>query len=545
MQANRPWGLPASTAIGSAGERATFVAVRPNPCEPTATSRHLFPHMKIHGSPTVLAAGVAMLFAGYGCNGPSPVAQDTGDATTVAAETTTAASTDTGSEGPDGTATEAVPGCDPPCEPGLSCEVEDGDPVCTCAPQPDACPTGTTCDDDGRCSGLTWPNADSWANSDPWIVEHHQQITQMRPRVLAINYVNARSMEQMDAQLTEMREILAESSRWHGHSDPDAPPFLDYDLAYQVDLRDAQAPPGWPYNNSTAYPREEPQQGSWGFDYERLFDADYADLLGIEDPTQPGDNLRLCDAIELGLVHEVWIYGDADVPDVSAAEMLELKPHYDEDGNRLPGAMNRCAGNGCFDDEDVIPCGRSVRVAWFNNTRGPGCFLESVSHAFEGMGRKGGQVLPYLSRYFPELAGMQLDDEHGLPFENWYACPYGEDCLSYPEPDTVSYAVSETQTGTLRGYDPVCGNVHWAPNARRHYDLSGTDAVRSSCVHWRDGSGQTEIYDGSQHAPLTGYAPDCMGPFLVWWRQNLPGRDNTALDDDGAAMLNFWPFLFY
>jgi hypothetical protein len=31
----------------------------------------------------------------------------------------------------------------------------------------------------------------------------------------------------------------------------------------------------------------------------------------------------------------------------------------------------------------------------------------------------------------------------------------------------------------------------------------------------------------------------------VWWRQNLPGLANTALDDAGLPMRNWWPFLFY
>src|SRR5262249_36553813 len=39
-------------------------------------------------------------------------------------------------------------------------------------------------------AGLVWPNAQSAANSDPWIAQHHDQITEMHPRVLAINFVN-------------------------------------------------------------------------------------------------------------------------------------------------------------------------------------------------------------------------------------------------------------------------------------------------------------------------------------------------------------------
>jgi hypothetical protein len=488
---------------------------------------------------------VGTAFAGA-CNGDGGGREVTDGSTTSPATDGSGSASSSGGSGVDTTAgQETGEACDPACPEGESCQPDGAGLVCTCEPDPQACPDGTECGPDGHCGGLVWPNAESFANSDPWIPQHHQEITRMRPRVLALNYVNARSMAEMDAQLQQMRDIIAESSRWHGYADPDAPTFLEYELAHQVDLRDAVPPPDWPYRNSTLYPREEPVDGYWGFDYERLFDDDYAQYLGLEDPADPGVPLPLCEAIERGLVHEVWVYGDADVPDVSAAEMLELKPYYDEGGNRLPGPMDRCVGNGCFDDEDVIPCARSVRVAWFNNTRGPGCFLESLSHAFEGMGRRGSNVLPFLSRYFPELAGMELDTEYGLPIDSWYACPYGVPCLSYPSETSVDYDLGMLAQGTIDGYDPVCGNVHWPPNARQHYDLEGTDAVRSSCASWRDGSGGTELYDGSQHAPYMGYAPDCMGPFLVWWRQSLPGLGNTAVDDDGVAMRNWWPFLFY
>jgi hypothetical protein len=395
------------------------------------------------------------------------------------------------------------------------------------------------------CGGaLVWPNDESKANSDPWIAQHHQEITQMRPRVLALNFVNARSMEDMERQLHEMRDIIAESTRWRGYADPAAPTFLEYQLAYMVDLRDATVPEDWNLGNSTRYPREIPVEEGWGFDYERLFSKEFADYYRIENPDAPGENLQLCDAIEKGLVHEVWVYGSG-VADVSAAEVIELKPYYDKSGNRQPGAMDRCAGNGCFDAEDVIPCGRSIRVAWFNESRGPGCFLEGHSHAFEGMGRRGSTVLPYLERYFSEFAGMRLDAMYGTTVRDWYQCPYGVPCLGYPDETTVEYNVSESLKGTITHYDPVCGNVHWPPNARLHYDLSGTNTVQSSCTHWRDGSGEKEGYDGSQHRAYDTAAPDCMGPFLMWWRQNIPGYANTLGDDDGNRMLNWWPFLFY
>jgi hypothetical protein len=38
--------------------------------------------------------------------------------------------------------------------------------------------------------------------------------------------------------------------------------------------------------------------------------------------------------------------------------------------------------------------------------------------------------------------------------------------------------------------------------------------------------------------------PDCMGAWLDYWRQNMPGRDNRQKDDAGRPMKIWWPFLF-
>ena len=50
-----------------------------------------------------------------------------------------------------------------------------------------------------------WPNRTSRSNSDPWLVEHHDQIKRMRPRVVLINFSNEHSIE--DLQLLATRII--------------------------------------------------------------------------------------------------------------------------------------------------------------------------------------------------------------------------------------------------------------------------------------------------------------------------------------------------
>jgi PKD repeat protein len=392
-----------------------------------------------------------------------------------------------------------------------------------------------------------WPNEVSSANSDPWLAEHHAEIREMRPRVLAVNFVNRRSMEEMRAQLEGVADAIAEGTRSHGYADPDAPAFVRYELAHLADLRDPVPPLGWPYNNSTLYPRESPVDGYWGFDYERLFTPEYAARFGIRDPAAPGGPpLGLCEAIDRGLVHEVWLYADADVPDASAAEILSLKPFYDENRRRRNDVpMNRCAGNGCFDEEDVIPCSRTVRIAFFNNTRGPGCFLESLSHGFESMGTWNRDLIPYLSRHFTPFSGHDLDVRYGLPVQSWYGCPYNQDCLSYPGESSVRWDLGDGRTGLVDPYDPVCGNAHWPPNGRRHYDLDSPFPVRTSCRSFRDGTGATEVFTTADFAPYRTLAQDCMGPWIVWWWQSFPGLDNGAKDEAGQPMLNWWPFLFY
>src|SRR5262249_23563532 len=128
---------------------------------------------------------------------------------------------------------------------------------------------------------VEWPNAVSTSNSDPWIAQHHAEIRRMKPRGLALHFVNPRRMDAMRTHLQGVIAAIAEATRYHGYADATAPAFMQYQLTYAVDMRDATPPPNYPYNNSTLFPREDPVEGAWGFDYERLFTPEYAQRYGI------------------------------------------------------------------------------------------------------------------------------------------------------------------------------------------------------------------------------------------------------------------------
>jgi hypothetical protein len=459
---------------------------------------------------------------------------------------------DAGGDGP--AAADGPAATDGPVTPSDTTGSDAGPKTCS---NDQSCGAGRACVG-ARCVDTlrVWPNAASKANSDPWLPNNHAKLLQLRPRILALNFVNAKSNAQMRAHLKQITDAMAEASRPRGYADKQAGVMLRYEVAYAVDLRDKPPPAGWTLNNSTIYPREQPKQGYWSFDYAQLFTQAFAKRYNIPDPTNPSLKLDLCQLINRGLVHEVWVYGDADKPDASAAEILELKPRYDVNRKRVAGQpLYPCAGNGCFDAEDVatlpMHCTRTVRIGWVNNTRGPGCFIESLSHGFERTGNATVDLIPYIKAHFPDFAGMNLDTKYGLSFSSWYSCPNNaQDCLSYPSPTSVNYKGVAGKSGTLQGYVPVCGNVHFAPNARRHYDLTSSFAVQSTCEGYRQGGGAggkdlAGTFTSARFAPYKAMGQDCMGAFLIYWWQNMPGPGSPAKDIKGQPMLSWIPFIYY
>src|SRR5262249_44608706 len=149
----------------------------------------------------------------------------------------------------------------------------------------------------------------------PWLVQHHDEIRVMRPRLLAINYSDSDDTTMLSDMQVVIRAIR-EGSKYHGYNDPaHTPAFLEYDIAYVVNLQ-GQMP---------CDPQNHP------FHYGKLFSPEYAAAYNVRDAA--GNLLDLCQLVDAGLVHELWFYG-SQPSGCTVDESDEYKVNYDYDGNR-------------------------------------------------------------------------------------------------------------------------------------------------------------------------------------------------------------------
>jgi hypothetical protein len=419
----------------------------------------------------------------------------------------------------------------------------------------ESCAEGFAADAAGNCKLINdgdfsyWPNPVSHVSSDPWMAVHHDQVSRVQPNLLVLLYANPGTYQDETALVNKIISGLAEGSRSRGYADASAQPQLQYQPTF-VDLRDGvggrpQPPAGFPYQNSTLYPRKPAGAPGWGFDYAQLFSSAYAKNLGHPDPAHPGQYRDLCSLVNDGTVHEVWFVGSGDVPDANAAEVLGMMPNYTDAGTKIPGSVNRCAGNGCFDPE-VPYCGRSLRIGFVNYNRGPGCYLHSNGHGIE-FGVK--DSVHSIQDWFLAFAGFDLDGRYGLPFNNLYQLTCGSSsCLQFPSPTHAAFTYGSTRID-VDPFDAVCGNVHFPPNGTSNYDYFDPVPVLSSCVGFgrhgaAGGADALAIVDPSLWAANAAYG-DCGGEYLVWWYQNMPGYHSGQTYSDGKIMKSVWPALFY
>jgi hypothetical protein len=427
----------------------------------------------------------------------------------------------------------------------------------------------------------------SQANSDPWLSDHHDEITVMRPRFLVINFANGLgvggndeivpdsrlSEAELQAKAEGFLTLLREGSRYHASTDPGARPFLEPEIVKVVDLSDSGD-----HANSALFPRGQLIESSPGYrtvGYYDLFSDEYAPHWGYTD--DDGRPLRLDELVDRGIVHEVIMMAnqvdgrDGNPPDQVTSNILEVAmvaQAYDENLDPIPGEFVKNGTPHERQKEDMAQAtsadhnsmpwtGRSLRIYFLNASRGVGCLAHSLGHEFEyrynestvyspGTAADGASINPYLQPEFRRFAGFDLDTAHGAPFPSLYA---GGDSYSYedcdPEGvcDTLRYG-----DGVISSYRAGCGNTHYPPGASFGYDYEPADSVRSFCETFGMADEAAEPISPSAWSHVTTNPEidgDCGGKFLTFWYQNMPGWNNAAFDAHGQPAKNWWVFMYY
>ena len=344
---------------------------------------------------------------------------------------------------------------------------------------------------------LVWPNAESAANSDPWLIAHHDRIRLMRPRVLAVNFVHG--LREHGGARPARRAVrgAARVLALAGHRDPAAPVFLDYQL---VDIVDLTEPRGARDRNSAQFPRAA---DGVGFDYGALYELRLLDGLTLEQLT------------ERGLVNEVWLL--ADHTDHSAPwETVEVKRTYDEAfrplGSRAPRGQLRRAQRALDRPQPAHPV-RQLRPRRRLRDGEP----RPLAGA-DGDLRRAARTTSATSastRCSTSTAATGCRSSRSTS--------RGRTTSTTRRRRRCSYRRGWRQH-RLEDYVAAGGNVHFMPNGRFDYDLDGAGPVLSTIETWRQpGSAGAPLDAGRAGAATATLAPDCMGRWVVYWRQNMPG----------------------
>jgi hypothetical protein len=433
----------------------------------------------------------------------------------------------------------------------------------------------------GGAGGYVWPNATSFTNSDLWISQHHDQIVQMNPNVLVLNYANkcgANNGHTCDPSyvqklVTEHAQAFQWASRYRGYNDASAPAFVNYNVVKIVDLRDSSG-----NVNSAQVPIASNEDV---IDYAQLNTAAYANLIGIADPGNPGTNLTLCQLFEKGIINEVWGSVADPAPNgpmgsaVKFGESAESKMVYDANNVPVSPAKFISVGNGpdispgSRDANTKLTCKVTTRIWDFNTTRGSGCHLHSLGHLYENYVRAA--ALPALSKVASTFFDLDFRTRFGVSFNSFYdVCPYTSDvCIAWQANGGMPDLEAKSGTASSQTYDfkdrsAGCGNVHFVPNATTQYLATGDVNVSTSCENYglHNGTGGKDLTTPYTNAMIAakygesrqdngfdnfpnGVASDCGAVQPTYIFGSMPGLGNSATASDGTAMHNWWVYLFY
>ncbi len=192
----------------------------------------------------------------------------------------------------------------------------------------------------GFTGTLIWPNDVSKANSDTWLVQNHDQIAQLQPRVLVIDLENTANSATL---ISQHIAALKEATSFHKFKNAAAQPTVSYQLVKTV-----QAPKG---TGTTV------NYTSWNT--QAFADSN----LQIPDPANPtGPNLTLCGLFEKGVINEVWCMASSSP---KCGETQESKQVYDANNAKV---ANKFANASNGDAITNLGCKVTVRITDFNSS---------------------------------------------------------------------------------------------------------------------------------------------------------------------------------
>jgi hypothetical protein len=396
----------------------------------------------------------------------------------------------------------------------------------------------------GTGGALVWPNATSSANSDDWLVQNHDKISQLRPVVLAMDIGNT-----SNATTLIQRHIdgLANATSFHKYGNASAQPMLVYQLLKVVN-------------------------GGSGPNYSTWNSQAFADSnIQIKDPKDPtGPNLTLCQLFEKGVINEVWCMATQN--QTKCGETQETKVVYTNTDPPTKASPLKIISASNGDNITSLGCKVSTRIIDFNTSRGVGCHQHAMGHGWERyMGPPA--AIPLLTKQAARFLNWDLNTRVMAPFSNFYsACNSNSaqltNCIVWDSQIAIHSGATAATNFTIADMSGGCGNAHFYPNTTGtySYDANTPDPmVLSSCEHYgmHDGANGKDMTTPFTNAmtdslakaqqgggcaagsPYCSTDDDCGGHGTSYLYQSFPSYGTTATNDDGSPMHNWWVYLFY
>jgi hypothetical protein len=379
---------------------------------------------------------------------------------------------------------------------------------------------------------LIWPNEMSKANSDDWLVQNHDRIAQLRPKVLAIDLANTASpMPAIQRHI----DGIANSTSFHKYKDAAAQPAVVYQLLKIV-------------------PATSPNYTQWA-------SQAFADSnIQIKDPADPsGPNQTLCQLFEKGIINEVWCM--ATQSQTKCGETQETKVVYTNADPPVKQNPLRIVGASNGDNVTNLNCKVSIRIIDFNTSRGVGCHQHAMAHAWERY--MDASAIPLLRKQAARFLNWDLMTRVMAPFNNFYsACNSNSsqltNCIVWESQIRAVSGATAARSFAIEDMSGGCGNGHFYANTTGtySYDANTPDpTVLSSCENYglHNGTGGKDLTTPYNNAMTDSYAraqtgssdDDCGGHGTSYLYQNFPGPGTRSTNDDGTPMHNWWVYLFY